>query len=89
MSVLATKIQKGDRVQLRNGWFATILDNKKNSHTRLMEVEGNWTERGSVYTTDILRVRTTVIDGLMEKWEYVEFTPAQVKAASLRAAVGL
>ena len=52
-------LKKGDRVQLRNGWFATIADNLK-GNTRMATVEGYETETGSVYSHDIIRVIDTV-----------------------------
>ncbi len=46
-------LKKGDRVKLRNGWFATIEDNKK-GNTRVATVEGDFTEIGSVYSHDVM-----------------------------------
>jgi hypothetical protein len=45
-------LKKGDRVQLRNGWYGTVKDNKK-GNIRMLEVEGYCTEWGSVYSHDI------------------------------------
>lgn len=50
-------LKKGTRVVLRNGWMATIMDNKK-GNTRVCEVEGTYTEMGSVYSHDIAYVVT-------------------------------
>jgi hypothetical protein len=50
--MLTNELKNGDRVKLRNGWFATVKDNKK-GNTRLCEVEGTYTEMGSVYAHDI------------------------------------
>lgn len=47
------ELKKGDRVLLECGWYATIADNKKGD-TRLAEVEGNFTELGSIYSHDIV-----------------------------------
>jgi hypothetical protein len=47
------ELKKGDRVRLRNGWFATIADNMK-GNTRMATVEGDYTETGSVYAHDIV-----------------------------------
>ena len=66
------EIKKGMRVQLNNGWFGTMFDNAR-GNTRLVEVEGIYTEIGSVYSHDIERV---VVDG---NWVMVEHTPAQLK----------
>lgn len=46
------ELKKGDRILLRNGWYGTIKDNMK-GNTRLAEVEGYFTEIGSVYSHDI------------------------------------
>ena len=48
-------IKKGTRVQLRNGWFATVVDNARGD-TRLASVEGYVTETGSIYAHDIVQV---------------------------------
>ena len=45
-------LKKGDRILLRNGWYATIADNKR-GNIRLATVEGDYTETGSVYSHDI------------------------------------
>ncbi len=64
------ELKKGDRVQLRNGWMATIADNMK-GNTRMAAVEGFVTETGSVYSHDIMRC-------VSENSE-IEHTPAQLK----------
>jgi len=46
------ELKSGDRVKLDNGWYATIKDNKK-GNIRLAEVEGYFTEIGSIYAWDI------------------------------------
>jgi hypothetical protein len=54
MSLIKTNdIKKGTRVQLRNGWFATLVDNAR-GNTRLASVEGYVTETGSIYAHDIV-----------------------------------
>ena len=71
-------LKKGDRVQLRNGWYATVKDNLK-GNTRCLEVEGFTTEMGSVYAHDIvLKINASGIN------ESIEYTNAQNK---LRATV--
>lgn len=50
--MLTNALKKGDRIQMRNGFFGTILDNKK-GNVRMVEVEGYVTEAGSVYSHDI------------------------------------
>ena len=76
-------VRKGARVQLQNGWFATVLDNKVNSQVRMCEVEGLCTEMGSVYSADIARVMKE--DG---SFYPVELTASQIKAAKMRSNFG-
>ena len=64
-------IKKGQRVRLACGWFATIMDNKKGD-IRFAEVEGFYTELGSVYSHDIVAVQLS--DG---SWERVTHTAKQ------------
>jgi len=75
------ELKKGDRVQLRNGWYATIADNAK-GNTRIATVEGFVTETGSVYSHDIVRVVYT--RSATTESTVIEHTPAQDK---LRATV--
>jgi hypothetical protein len=53
--ILTNDIKKGDRCKLRCGWYGTMKDNAKGV-TRTMEVEGDFTEIGSVYSHDIVQV---------------------------------
>lgn len=72
-------LKKGARVRLAGtGWYATIADNKK-GNVRLADVEGLYREIGSVYAHDIEWAQ--VFDGtqMIERWEKVEHTPAQLK----------
>ena len=55
--MLTNDIKKGTRVRLKNGWYATIMDNKK-GNIRMAEVEGYYTEIGSIYAHDIQVVFT-------------------------------
>jgi hypothetical protein len=66
------ELKKGARVQLRNGWMATIADNAR-GNTRIAEVEGYFTETGSVYSHDIVLAITD--DGAVA----IEHTPAQIE----------
>ena len=66
------ELKKGTRIQLRNGWQATLQDNKK-GNVRFAEVEGFVTELGSVYAHDII---AALIDGT---WWDVNHTIAQFK----------
>lgn len=70
-------IKKGMRVHLRNGWYGTMSDNAK-GNTRVVLVEGLYTEMGSVYSHDIMRASK---DGVT--WEQVEHTPAQNKVQQM------
>jgi hypothetical protein len=64
-------IKKGMRIQLVNGWYATMQDNKK-GNIRMATVEGYFTEMGSIYSHDI---RRALVGG---QWEEVEHTKDQV-----------
>jgi hypothetical protein len=65
-------LKRGSYVLLRNGWEAEIADNMK-GNTRLATVYGDFTETGSVYAHDIVRVK------IADEWQDIEHTPAQVK----------
>lgn len=69
-------LKKGTRIKLANGWYGTLTDNKK-GNIREAEVEGIYTEIGSVYAHDIIAARVG------NEWMTVEHTPAQVKARKL------
>lgn len=71
--MLTNTLRKGDRVQLRNGWFGTIADNAR-GNIRMATVEGIYTETGSVYSHDIIRACPKGA-----AWEDVQHTPAQLK----------
>ncbi len=76
-------LKKGDRVQLRNGWYATIADNRK-GNTRLATVEGFVTETGSIYAHNIIRVVELRVPSdnnalVMPEDTFIEHTPAQEK----------
>lgn len=72
MSVKTNDLKKGVRILLRNGWYATIVDNAR-GNTRMADVEGFCREIGSVYSWDIAEA---LVDG---KWVAVELTEKQVK----------
>lgn len=65
-------IKKEMRVKLRNGWFGTMKDNMR-GNTRMVEVEGVFTEIGSVYAHDIVAV---LVDN---KWVAVEHSDKQTQ----------
>ena len=66
-------LKAGTRIQLRNGWYGTIADNARGT-IRMAEVEGIYTETGSVYSQDIVFAKNAA-----GAWEPVEHTPAQLK----------
>lgn len=84
------ELKKGDRVRLRNGWYATIADNKitddvvfisdfcidMKGNTLMATVEGHFTEMGSVYAHDI--VLYFPVNGEMDIVA-IEHTPKQLK----------
>jgi hypothetical protein len=69
-------LKKGDRVQLRSGWYATVMDNMK-GNIRMLDVEGFSRETGSAYAHDIvLKINKSGIN------EAIEHTEAQIKLRS-------
>lgn len=74
------EIKSGMKIQLNNGWFAIMRDNKK-GNIRMAEVHGIYSEIGSVYSHDIV----SVLNPIDNKWYTVEHTPAQIK---MKAIVG-
>lgn len=71
-TVKSNDLKKGTRIQLKNGWYGTIFDNAR-GNIRMAEIEGNYTEIGSIYVTDI----DTALVGA--EWFEIEYTPAQLK----------
>ncbi len=67
------ELKKGARFRLRNGWEATMRDNAR-GNIRMAEVEGMYTEIGSVYAHDIF----SAVDDV-GAWQFVQHTPAQIK----------
>jgi hypothetical protein len=63
-----SEIKKGMRILLSNGWYGTMMDNMRGT-TRLAEVEGYYTEMGSVYSYDIVAVE---VNGQFQKVDYTE-----------------
>jgi hypothetical protein len=69
-------IKRGMRVRLRwSGWEGTMSDNAK-GNTRIVLVEGMYTELGSVYAHDIVAVQVE------DKWVKVEHTDSQKRLMS-------
>lgn len=77
--MLATNdLKKGQRVKLRNGWHAELMDNKK-GNIRLAKVFGTYTETGSVYSHDIMEYLSE--PGAI--WQPVEHTEKQVQCREM------
>jgi len=74
--MLTNDIKKGMRIKLANGWYGTMMDNAR-GNTRMVEVEGYFTEIGSVYSHDIEFVLDD--EHSQQRWRKVEHTPAQLK----------
>jgi hypothetical protein len=83
MAISIKDVRKGSRVQLRNGWEADVADNMVNSQTRMCTVYGDYTEMGSVYSTDIVSAR--MADGT---WQFVQHTPRALAIHKARTAWG-
>ena len=67
-------LKKGMRIQLANGCYGTMADNMK-GNTRMVEVEGIYTETGGVYSHDIIWF-VDVVSGACTR---IEHTQAQLK----------
>lgn len=76
------EIKKGMRILLRNGWEGTMMDNMRGT-TRVAEVEGYYTETGSVYSFDIVAAQTAN-DGV---WTKIEYTDKELKTQAMNAAL--
>ena len=78
--MIGTKdIRKGNKVALRNGFTALVMDNQTRGKTRMCRVFGIHTEMGSVNSTDIISVLND--EG---EWTRVVLTPAQTKLVNER-----
>ncbi len=66
-------IKKGTRIQLLNGWYGTMEDNKRGL-IRMATIEGVYTEMGSIYAYDIYQAQNAG-----GHWIKVEHTPDQLK----------
>lgn len=73
-------IKKGTRILLNNGWQGTMLDSKKGV-TRFAEVEGYFTEMGSIYAHDI---RAALIDN---QWVKIEYTQKELECKALNESI--
>ena len=77
-----SEVKKDARVELRNGFLATVQDNLVNGQTRLCTVEGFVTEMGSVYSSDMLNVLTP------SGWSRIQHTPKQLAGRAYRQQSG-
>jgi hypothetical protein len=78
--MLSKDIKKGMRVRMANGWYGTMMDNMRGT-TRVVEVEGFYTETGSVYSYDIVVAQTPT------GWEAVEHTEKEIQCKKMNEAV--
>lgn len=67
-------IKTGFKIQLDNGWFAIMRDNKK-GNIRMAEVHGIYNEMGSIYSHNI----KSVLNPVNNQWENIEYTDIQIK----------
>lgn len=74
-------IKKGMRILLNNGWYGTMKDNARGT-IRVAEVEGFYTEIGSVYSFDIRMAQGT--DGV---WHHIEYTPKEIEVKQMNEAI--
>jgi len=74
--MLSKDIKKGMRIVLENGWYATMKDNGRGT-TRMAEVEGFYTEIGSIYSHDIVAALTPT------GWEAVVHTDKELKCREM------
>jgi hypothetical protein len=71
-------LKKDSKILLRNGWKATLLDNKK-GNIRMAEVEGFVKEAGSVYAHDIVARYHDVPMSENGSWIHdIEYTDSQL-----------
>lgn len=79
--MLVNDVKKGMRITMANGCNGTMYDNKK-GNIRTAEIEGVYTEIGSVYAKDIRKV----LNPATNQWERVELSPKQIQqAAAIRS----
>tara|TARA_R100001460_G_scaffold3427_2_gene10405 strand:- start:1463 stop:1720 length:258 start_codon:yes stop_codon:yes gene_type:complete len=79
MAMTTNEIKKGMKFRLANGWMATMLDNKK-GNIRFAEVQGLYTEAGSVYAHDIISCKP---DAKEDVWHTIILTDKQKQHASM------
>jgi len=74
-------IKKGMRILMANGWEGTMKDNGRGT-TRFAEIEGFYTEMGSVYSHDIVGCQDAT--GV---WHHVEHTEKELKCKAMNVAI--
>ena len=67
------ELKKDMRIKLHNGWYGTVKDNKK-GNIRFCEIEGLYTELGSIYVWEIESYISPEGDNIP-----IELTPKQIK----------
>jgi hypothetical protein len=75
-------IKKGMRIILTNGWQGTMMDNMR-GNIRVAEIEGIYTETGSVYAFDIAMAQP-LNDGI---WHKIELTEKQLDSKKMNEAI--
>lgn len=80
MKIKTADIKKGNTILLNNGWYGTMLDNKKGV-TRFAEVEGTFTEVGSIYAHDIAAAF------INDHWVSVEYTQKELDCKAMNEAI--
>lgn len=75
------EIKKGMRILMANGWEGTMKDNGRGT-TRLAEIEGYYTEMGSVYSHDIIGCQ--IAEGI---WQPIEHTEKELKCKAMNEAI--
>ena len=78
--IKTAEIKKGTRILMNNGWKGTMLDSKKGV-TRFAEIEGYFTEMGSIYAHDI---RAALVNG---QWVEVEYTQKEIDCKKMNDAI--
>jgi preprotein translocase subunit YajC len=78
----SNELKKGDKVRLKSGFNAVIMDNKKGG-IRMAEVDGIVKEIGSIYVKDIAWMFK--LNGDIEE---IELTDKQKKNAEMINALG-
>jgi hypothetical protein len=82
MAVTMKEVRKGARITLRNGWEAEVLDNLTNRPTRMCKVFGDYTEMGSVYSSDIVGMLVG------DTWQPVAHSAKTLELAAARKSWG-